>query len=255
MAKIIATIYTTKYIGSQEIAHAFFEILKEANLLPDKIGLYEPIKTGFTLDKAVEFWTLQEDGCYEEGKGYVGKYGSMMGKKTKPSFLFTMTWFLCPKDNLNYITFFVSPTVYKKHMESIEKVFNETFVLVEGIYGNITHEDPKERQHVAGSLETRMPGIFWCNYFGKKYIDFFGENQIRSAPWYKVEKIEDKVSIGYLDESPMSQPILENDIIANKIKVHLGLDSFGDLEEEKRNEARGNYDVYQVKNVPKLFDS
>ena len=70
-----------------------------------------------------------------------------------------------------------------------------------------------------------------------------------------MEKIEDKVLIGYLDESPLSQEILENDFLANNIKAHLGLDSFGDPEEERWNEAQGNYDVYQVNNVPKLFDS
>jgi hypothetical protein len=34
-----------------------------------------------------------------------------------------------------------------------------------------------------------LPGIYWLNYFGKRYVDFIGKEKLLTTPAYKVEKI------------------------------------------------------------------
>ncbi|MEK3881750.1 hypothetical protein [Paenibacillus sp. PL2-23] len=46
-------------------------LLKKYGYLPEKMGLYEPIRTDFNEVKFLEFWTKEEEGCYQEGIGYV----------------------------------------------------------------------------------------------------------------------------------------------------------------------------------------
>ncbi|QKS71211.1 hypothetical protein FLK61_31350 [Paenalkalicoccus suaedae] len=79
---------------------------------------------------------------------------------------------------------------------------------------------------------TRLPGVFWCNYFGKKYVDFFQENTIKSFPWFQLENLSDGI-LTFLSESPLDK-IVKDDNLEIQAKKHLGKDSFGDSEEYKK---------------------
>jgi hypothetical protein len=57
-------LFTTSDISTQNYANAFFDILESYCLVLSKIGLHEPLKSLFTRHSAVEFWTYEEDGCY-----------------------------------------------------------------------------------------------------------------------------------------------------------------------------------------------
>ncbi|MDA8236193.1 MAG: hypothetical protein M0Z31_15625 [Clostridia bacterium] len=239
MASIISKIYAKKFIGKTEVAEHFFTLLQRHNMLPDKIGLYEPIKEMYSLDRAIEMWIFGN----EPGKVVAG---GMMGKKKNPNFLFDVGWAKGPVASINDVTFFIKTTAFSKNKEVYISIIRELFELLDGLYGYITLKSPRERQHVTGGIETRMPGVFWCNYFGPLYVDFFGREKILSGPWVKTEELDSGTIITYLADEP-DKEIVESDFLEKQAKEHLGVESFGDPEEEKR-----NIDELQIRKVPAI---
>lgn len=45
------------------------------------------------------------------------------------------------------------------------------------------------RQHVAGTINDRLPGIFWLNWLSGRYVDAIGEDVILSLPWFKTARL------------------------------------------------------------------
>jgi hypothetical protein len=208
-------------------------------LLPDKIGLFEPVKVEYSLEKAVEMWMKTEGTPQCQG-------GMVMGKKKDPSFSFNVDWSKGLKASPNTISYVFTKKAITKYNKDLEQVFKETIKKSDAIYGYITHWDVWNRQHVTGTIETRMPGVFWCNYFGKIYVDFFGRKKILSASWVKVEELVNGGILTYLADEP-DKDILKSDELEMRAKHHLGIDSFGDPEAYK-----ANFEVKQIKKVPKL---
>ena len=170
-----------------------------------------------------------------------------MGKSKNPIFHFNMNWWRSPiKVNVSYIDIHFPIKTFKKYKENIENVFRETIILVNGIYGYITHEIPETRQHVTGTIETRLPGVFWCNYFGEKYVEFLGEEKIMSYSWSKIETLENGAIITYLANEP-DKELINSDDKEQQAKVHLGIESFGDIDAYKENPEE-----IQIKNNPKF---
>jgi hypothetical protein len=241
MASMVGEIYTDKFIGGTEIAKKYFELLEEEGLQPDKIGLFEPLKESYTPQRAIEMWTKDE----RVRKNRMA--GGMIGKKKAPNFQFDVSWNrgeIYPR--LNNIAFYFTLKSFQKESEKIERTFRKTFELFDGIYGYISHEVPENRQHVTGTLETRMPGVFWCNYFGSIYVNFFGKDKLLNGPWFKTEQLNSGAIVTYLANEP-NKDILQSDELEMKAKHYLGIDSFGDQEEQKKDIFKN-----QIKRVPKL---
>ncbi|MEK5389035.1 hypothetical protein NSQ59_01445 [Margalitia sp. FSL K6-0131] len=247
MSNMTAIIYTIDPIGEKDVAQEFLKILEKNQLAPQKIGLYEPLKIDYSFEQAVAMWTQEEDGCYVEGIGKSGKAGGLLGKSKNPLISFNMNWWRSTrKVYVNYIDLYFPIKTFKVYKENIENIFRETIILINGIYGYITHSIPEERQHVTGTIESRIPGIFWCNYFGKKYIDFFGKERITSFSWFKIETLENGGIISYLAKEP-NKELIKSDDLEMQAKIHLGINSFGDIDAFK-----ANPEEIQIKNVPKL---
>ncbi|MDA8236194.1 MAG: hypothetical protein M0Z31_15630 [Clostridia bacterium] len=240
MSYIIGAIYATKYIGTRKMAQRFFEILKEANMEPDKIGLYEPVKKLYTIEKAIDMWVFGDEPGPEAAGGMLGV------RKQPPNYTFDIGWARGPLAVPNDVTFFFSPKVFAKHRNIIEHIFKETYHLFDGFYGYITHNRPESRQHVTGSIKTRIPGLFWCNYFSPLYVDFFGREKILSGPWVKTEELDSGTIVTYLAGEP-DKEILESDFFEKRAKEHLGIESFGDPEEGEKNP-----DEIQIRKVPAI---
>jgi hypothetical protein len=227
MPRIVATIFTTEHLGKKNTAETFFLILQKNHLALQKIGLFEPLKIEYSIEKAIEFCVIEENGCYIEGKGYTGKSGGIIGKGKDPTFQVNLHWWNSPvKVYTNYIDFYFPLKTFKKYQKEIETVFQETVSLLNGIYGYITHEIPENRQHITGTIETRIPGVFWCNYFSEKYIQLIGGEKLFSFPWYQVEFLGNGGILAYLSADPESELVLSDELEV-RAKSHLGPRFFG----------------------------
>lgn len=227
---MIAKIITLNPIQEQDIALKFSRLLTEAGLKLDKIGTIEPLTKNYTQQDFLKMWT-EEDESYKnvEIDHMIGTAGGILGKINNPQFLFIVDWMKSSKDiNLNYITFFFPIETFQQYRDVIMTVFKETILLVDGIYGYISHEVPAERQHIHGTLETRLPGVFWCNYFSERYIEYFGEEKMATFPWNETEKFANGGMVTYLMNEP-DQELLHSEDLELLAKQHLGAVALPDV--------------------------
>jgi len=239
MSNIVISLYTSNHIGTKEKAEGFFQILKKYNILPEKIGLCEPLNENYSLDKAVQMWTIST------GNEPDFRLGMVIGKKKEPSVRFDISWHIGEKARANYLSVWFTKKSFKKLRNEVGDLFKDLIIYFNAFYGFITEYSLKAKQHVTGTIEERMPGIFWCNYFSDVYIDFFGKSRILNASWFKTESLNEKGIITYLAQEP-DKELLESNELEIKLKEQLGKECFGDVEEFKLNLKP------QIKNVPKL---
>jgi hypothetical protein len=232
-------LYFESFIGKMEAAELFFKLLDEYGLLPEKIGLYEPIRDHYSLNLALEYWTKIEKGNGRE-------VGGMMGKRKKPEFSFLMEWnrgekYIRP----NFIFISIPKNAFKRDKETYLYLFKTLLQSLNRVYGYISIETVENRQFVPGTLETRLPGMFWVNYFGQVYVDFFGKEKFNSGPWYHTEELNNDSLVVMLSKDP--DELEQDESNEKKAKLHLGIDSFGN-----REHYLSNIFETQIKNVPKL---
>ena len=238
-------LYTTKSIKGEETAKRYFDILGQHGFRLEKIGQSEPVRQTYSLEEAISVWTREEEGCYVEDGGMVGKTGSIIGKSSKPRSFIQMRWWDCPNQvNLNWVSLNIADNWVDKRVSEVTAIFNGLVGILQAEYGFIGHDDTVHRQHVTGSLETRLPGVFWVNYFGPRYVEFFTEEKIKIFPWHSIEKLNGGL-VTTLSDSP-NKPLL-TDEFENAAKIHLGSDSFGDAVEYLKNPR-----IEQRRRVPKL---
>ncbi|SFJ76102.1 hypothetical protein SAMN02799624_05824 [Paenibacillus sp. UNC496MF] len=235
---ITMSFYFNSFIGTKEKAALFLEILEKQDLLPDKVGIYEPLKVEFSKEVAIELWSKAE-----QGKDRIT--GGLMGKKKNPSFSFIMEWnkgqkYIRP----NWVTLYVADNAFNKSQQKFIELFLQINDKFNGLYSYISTEKAIDRQFVPGGLDTRLPGVFWCNYFSKTYVDFFGEKKLLNGPWFKSEEYSNAI-VTFLTKSPADSDSDEN--LENELKRYLGENSFGD-----RKYYLDNLREIQVKNVPKF---
>ena len=132
--------------------------------------------------------------------------------------------------------------------DNIENLFRDLIITVDSFHGYISDFNLSNVQHVTGTIENRMDGIFWCNYFGPTFVDFFGKEVILSAPWYHTEVIGENKILAYLTKEPDDPRLSESTELVDKIKKHLGKDSYGDVEKWLVGDTR----ITQIKDMPKI---
>ncbi|GIN86920.1 hypothetical protein J6TS2_33060 [Heyndrickxia sporothermodurans] len=244
---IVGTIFTTKNLGTKKKAELFFENLALLNYLPNKIGLYDPAKEEFSVNKAIDMWTYGEEGCYVEGIGNTGYFGSVVGKNVKLGFRFDIFWWNSSQKNyMNRIDFYFTNKSFSLNKEKVIQLFKELITISEACYGYISHSDCEDRQHVTGDLTTRLPGVFWCNYFGEKLKDFFEEKKILAYPWYNHEYHGSSGIITYLSKE--TKELLGSEEPEIQAKTYLGEKSFGDVKQFIENP-----EMIQQRIVPNFF--
>jgi hypothetical protein len=258
MKTIDTVLYTFDAINSIDYAEHFFKKLEDLFIVPNYVSQIEPINIPYTKEKAIELWSKEEKGCWDQKQNkFVGKAGGMLGKNRDYSILYNSMWWKCPdRKKINLISINISIAKYSEEKNAIYELFRYLIGITNVIYGYIAHSDTIKRQHGTGGIEHRIPGIFWCNYFSNIYINFFGREKFNVKNWYKTESVDNKGIIVFIDEHPYKR-ILENVIIEEKAKMFLGYDSFANpLEEEIRRQdiyKWANEDPTQYKNVPKLI--
>lgn len=223
MDRIRMVIWTETDLASKEIAEAFFRKTEELGIQPEKISEYEPINREYTLKDAVELWSKEEDGVWDlELERLAGKAGGLLARSRSRSITYDISWYKRDGYRLkSSISFWISPTKYKKNSGQMMELFRYTVDLVEASHGYITHSMASDRQYAPPDSDFKMRGVFWCNYYGEKYRKLIGEERIRSFDWYRIEENGEKGVYTFLDEVPDGD-ILRNLSLEESAKIHLG---------------------------------
>jgi hypothetical protein len=70
-----------------------------------------------------------------------------------------------------------------------------------------------------------LPGVFWLNFFGRRYRDLFGDHRLQSTPASQVVTVEEGVLIG-LGLEPSCWDTPEYAAVEQLVRDHLGPEAF-----------------------------
>ena len=98
--------------------------------------------------------------------------------------------------------------------------------LIHPNHGFIAHKKQKARQSPTLTLNERLPGIYWANFFGPPYLKFFGLERLLNTPCYKVRELDPELIVLLTALCPYSSEILFDDSVPNAVKDYLGRRAF-----------------------------
>lgn len=212
---------------SENLVEKFLLIVNKYNtFIPDIYGYSEPLKTSYNpndISDPINIYMHEEVNKKLALHGQAG--GSLMMRKKEEDIIYHIEWGKSiTKPRINYFGFSVPISILKKEGNFIKFVAmcNEFAVLFKPIQGEIKNcsfpnwGEPKE-------LEIRLPEIQWMNYYGKPYIELFGEEKIMNTPCYMVEKISDDIIVIQATEN-LFEDICDDFKVV--IKKYLGEDAF-----------------------------
>ena len=85
---------------------------------------------------------------------------------------------------------------------------------------------PGKRQSPILTPAERLPGIFWANFFGRPYIEFFGREKLLAAPSTNAHVITDNLLLLLTAESPFEKEVLDSAEVENSVKSYLNQNAF-----------------------------
>ena len=153
----------------------------------------------------------------------IGKSGGMLGKGK--GYWFQTHWWLHPTElSLNYLTIYLNKKVFNQIKKDILPLFEGLVNCFDAIYGYVTDEEAEVRQHITGTLNERIPGVFWLNYYSQVYVDYLNkENSFYAFPWHRIKELSKEGIITELTDNPFDQTIAD---LENKARKVIGVSKF-----------------------------
>lgn len=87
---------------------------------------------------------------------------------------------------------------------------------------------------VGKDLSKCLWGIYWANWFGPAYVDFFGRERLDSAPYFQKERLSDGGYLILTAASPLEYDTPAAQELEQALRGHLGFDAFYDIRTPQR---------------------
>ncbi len=228
---VVASIFTRNKLTHQAMAKEILNGMMQNGFVPDKMGLLEPLRQSFTEEGFLDLWIHKEPGCYKEDVGMTGTAGGCLVKFKKPNLLMSTSWWDCPNEEpINVITLFFTKATFNKNQEQIENVFRYIINATNGFYGYISESAAIYRQGSGRRLYNKIPGLYWCNYFGEQVTSVFGKEKVANFDWWKAEADDRNGMYLYTAEVPFGDWV-QDEVWEMQAKWQLGIKSFEEAEE------------------------
>jgi hypothetical protein len=244
MAELKLSIETDSPIGTTEAAEGILEVLaSDSKWVPDRFGTYEPLRKKFQGD--TESFLRDWSRAGTEG----GRVATFLFAKKKVYEATAMWW---PKGGQLSSVHFAFPVKSDDEAYARECLdFGlQLFEALKGQYGRLSTREEYWTKNVTdywigstGQLEggkahgtdlnKHVPGIYWANYFGPAYIEFFGEERLRSAPAAEIRQAQ-RSCILVTAPSPFLWASKEVKEREQRIRGHLGAEAFFLLDDPDR---------------------
>lgn len=221
---------------------ALLELLMAQTLLqPDKLGdLLDKDGLSLSLEQAPyleEQWKEAIDAsfCKYDPEYWLSLYRNMMiPKNPHPDWL---------NMGLDMAYFTV-----EQHTEHFLHLAKSLYQWGDMVYGFVAH--PKDykaqtwlpQQVIIGNklvgavgdneVMNALPGIFWANFFGPDYVDWFGREKFDRLPCYRLEELPDGGRLILTSPSPLEYDASGE--TQETIKSYLGRPAFGDVQHPER---------------------
>jgi hypothetical protein len=219
---IKAEVFTTKYLGREDVAVNLLNLLLRNNTpyVPEKWGTDERPRYGINLNDLspiIEEWLAP----------MASKHLLFARKRPAPAQLW-LSIERFARAKFNRFIAYISDKYFKKAGQENEllDLITNICLATDAVYGFIAHKTQESRQSPILTPAERLPGIYWANFFGQPYIDFFGGEKLLATPCHEVREINENLILLLTAESPFQPEMLENDDIPNLIKGYLNQKAF-----------------------------
>lgn len=231
-------------LGSVTAAERVLLVLAEGDVwTPDRFGLHEPLRGRFEPDAPHSFVDAWSRGSLNQ------RVGSFHFQK-RQRFDATVMWWN-EGDDLDslHITFKLQrggPSPADEYLDLAHRLFEA----VNGQYGHLCDREEYWSKNVIDAWTGRtgrpeggrsqgtnrrehLPGIYWANFFGPRYVDFFGADRIASAPAF-AKRQGPQSWVLLTSEAPHEWNAAETVRREALMREHLGSDAFFLLREPMR---------------------
>lgn len=219
---IVVDIDTTKHLGREDLAVRLLDLLLRNNApyAPQKWGVEEPARYVIDLDDLSPI--LEEWLAPKELKDLL-----FARKRPAPAEMW-IGIHRFERAKFNSFHAYISEKYFKKIGPEKEMLdfITELCSVMGAAYGFIAHKTQESRQSPILTPAERLPGIYWANFFGQPYIDFFGRERLLATPCHEVREINENLILLLTAESPFQPEMLENDDIPDLIKKYLNQKAF-----------------------------
>ena len=90
-------------------------------------------------------------------------------------------------------------------------------------------ENTTVQKWVGRDLRQCLRGVYWANWFGPDYVNYFGAERLESAPCYRRERLADGGFLLLTARSPLDYEVAESKEAERRLRDHLGEDAFFDI--------------------------
>lgn len=172
---------------------------------PEKCDVYEPIREVFDRDDLSwpVSWLSQPSGRVMVKKPQPFRYEGFVENHRFPNFWEDSNPEPRPRSRdpvflTEWCLWFRIKVLKHKSLEEFRQFFLDLCAVTEADYGFLTMEEDHKQKNflvtktdtetrtrfVGNNLEVCLPGIYFGNYFGPLYVDFFGAERLQSTPCY-----------------------------------------------------------------------
>lgn len=214
--------YTTSYLGREIVWDQIDNLFRKyADIyLPEKWGTDDRTKNLFSQNACETIkaeWTAREDMkqiCFSRKR------------PVENLFCFSIERFARAK--FNDCSFFIRDKYLQEESNS-QQLMNFMIDLCRIIgtdYGFIAHTRQERRQSPVLTPAERLPGIYWANFLGRPYIEFFGREKLLATPCHDVREISDDLILLLTAERPDAAEMIDTDNAVNQVKTYLNQNAF-----------------------------
>lgn len=213
---------STRYLGRQHVAEQFLDLLQRYRgiYLPEKWDTEERTRRLFDETKKTE---IIEEWIAPKKMQYV-----VFHRKRPVEIQMSFTVERFGRAKFNEFSAYVRDKYFRNHanLDELLRFTVDVCGIISADYGFISHIVQERRHSPVLTPAERLPGIYWANFFGRPYIDFFGREKLLATPCHEVREVSQDLIAVIADESPLSPEMLARDEIVTGIKNYLNQNAF-----------------------------
>ncbi|HEU4713186.1 MAG TPA: hypothetical protein VFS76_16560 [Pyrinomonadaceae bacterium] len=215
---------TTFYLGRQQVAEQFCDLLLRYDgiYLPEKWDNEQRAKLRRPFDPASQHELIQEWTRPEEWK-------IIFFTRKRPPIEMSVDIKRFSHAKFNKFSAYIDERHFKGGSSAQKELLDFTIemsLIARTDYGFIAHKRQERRQSPVLTPAERLSGIYWANFFGRPYIEFFGREKLLATPCYEVREISADLILLLTSDSLNAPEMLDNDEVVNQIKAYLNQNAF-----------------------------
>ncbi|MCI0665878.1 MAG: hypothetical protein L0220_32890, partial [Acidobacteria bacterium] len=219
---IQVSFYMARFLGTEEKARLFLNLLSQYGgvFVPERWGTDERAKNYFALgdyQALLNTWILPEKTKY------------LFFSRRKQAYV--QMYFLIERHQyakFNEFCLLIRDDYFRSqgNVDQLLRFSIDLCRMMQADYGFIAHAEQEQRQSPILTPAERLPGIYWSNFFGRPYIEFFGREKLLATPCYRSAEVDNDHIVLSMSTSPCDDEMIKSDDVVNRVKTYLNQNAF-----------------------------